>query len=114
MHDVPRTHSLGFDRNRGRNHTLRSVPRAQKAYVIYAVEQWDDSSYIARVLERAECGLQLRGLDAEPKHVDGRNLRTHENIRGEAAKRTLQAKLPGILRQGFAPHHQGDRSTRVR
>ncbi len=114
MNDVPRTDAFGLNRNRRRNHPPRAVPAAEQRDMVNAIEQGNDSPHRIRILQRNERRLQLRGLHRNPKHVDGRNLRSDGDIHREIPERTFQLKLFGILRQRLAPHHQRDGISRVR
>ncbi len=106
MNDVSRADTLGFNRNRRRNHPARAVPGAEQSYMVNAIEQGNDCSYRIRISEGGKCRLQLRGLHRNPKRVNRRNFRSDGNIYLEIAESTFQTKLSGILLKRLASHDQ--------
>src|SRR5271156_1040143 len=114
MNNVSGTDALGFDRDGRWNNALRTVSRAQHRDMIDAIEQRNDRPDSPRILERAECRLQLRGLHCNPEHIDRRNFGSHGNIDFEVTEGALQSKGLGILRERLATDYQSDRVSNMR
>ncbi len=95
MNDVPRTHPLGFNRNRRRNHALRAVLSAQHGNMINAIEQRNDRSHRIGISELAQSRFQLRSLHRNPEHIGGRHFSGDGNIHSEIAERTFKLSFLG-------------------